>query len=144
MSVLWFDGLLTQVRDAGVYFLPEDDLDELREAAAINEFRCAEVDLADITDKAALLARVTRDLHLPDWAARNFDALADALGELRTHDTRGLVVVLENSATLRRAATADAKTLAEVLQAASSEWAERGAPLWAFFAITEAEFDALE
>ena len=143
MSVLWFDGLLTQVRDAGIYFLPEDDLDELCEAAAVNEFRCVRVHLGACADGAALLATVARELHLPDWAGRGFDALGDALGELRSHDTRGLVVVLERSAALRQASPDVLKALAEALQAASGQWAERGAPLWAFIVVPEAEFDAL-
>lgn len=143
MSVLWFDGLLAQVRDAGVYFLPEDDIAELREAAAVNCFRCVRVDLRGCRDKQEFLARMADALHLPGHFGHNWDALADALGEMRAHDTKGLVVLLEHSASLRSEAIAVFKTAMEVLQAASGEWAERGTPLWTFVALPEVEFDAL-
>ena len=144
MSVLWFDGLLAQVRDAGVYFLPEDDIAELREAAAVNCFRCVRVDLQGCHDKSGLLVCLADALHLPAHFGQNWDALADALGDMRAHDTKGLVIVLEHSEGLRRDAVAVFKMAMEVLQAASSEWAERGTPLWTFVALPETEFDALD
>lgn len=144
MSVLWFDGLLAQVRDAGVYFLPEDDIAELREAAAVNSFRCVRVDLRDCRGKPCFLARLADALHLPAHFGHNWDALADALGDMRAHDTKGLVIVLEQSEGLRREAVADFKVAMEVLQAASVEWAERATPLWTFVALPETEFDALD
>jgi hypothetical protein len=38
MTITWFDGLLLQRQDAGIYFLPASDIDELVEAAAVNRF----------------------------------------------------------------------------------------------------------
>jgi hypothetical protein len=143
MSVLWFDGLLTRLEDAGVYFLPEDDLDELLEAAAVNTFPHLRVNLAGCTGKPDLLLRLAGVLQFPPYIASNFDALADALGDLCRPDTPGLVVLLEHSEALRRAAPADFKTAMEVLQAASREWAGRGKPLWTFIALADDEFDAL-
>lgn len=143
MTVLWFDGLLAQLNDAGVYFLPEDDIAELREAAAVNCFRCLRVDLFGCTGKACLLARLAEALQLPGHFGQHWNALADALAEMRVHDTKGLVLLLENSDDLRRDAVAEFKTAAEVLQAASGEWAARKSPLWTFIALPEAEFDAL-
>ena len=55
MGVLWFDGLLTRLDDAGVYFLPEPDLDELLEAAAINRFPLLRVNLAGCRDQQEML-----------------------------------------------------------------------------------------
>jgi len=143
MNVLWFDGLLTQLRDAGVYFLPEDDIAELREAAAVNRFRCVRVDLRDCGGKACFLSRIADAVHLPGHFGHNWDALADALGDLRAHDTKGLVLLLERSQRLRLEAVAEFKIAMEVLQAASGEWAERGTPLWTFVALPELEFDGL-
>ena len=77
MSVLCFDGLLTQVRDAGVYFLPNDDIDELVESAAVNRFACLRIDLRDCDDKHGLLIRLADALHFPAHFAHNWDALAD-------------------------------------------------------------------
>ena len=143
MSTLWFDGLLLQRQDAGIYFLPEADLDELAEAASVNRFALLRVDLDGCEDKAGLLARLGYSLRLPAHFGHNWDALADALGELRGGDVSGVVLLLEHSAGLRRAATADFKRAMEVLQGACREWAARGVPFWAFVALPDEEFDAL-
>ncbi|MFK4101773.1 barstar family protein [Streptomyces sp. NPDC019531] len=39
------------------------------------------LDLDGITDKAALMDRCARDLRLPDYFGRNWDALADVLSD---------------------------------------------------------------
>lgn len=143
MSVLWFDGLLTRLEDAGVYFMPEEDGDELLEAAAINHFPHLQVNLAGCAGKQDLLLRLAGVLSFPPYVASNFDALADALGELCQPDAPGLVLLLEHSDSLRRDCPADFKTAMEVLQAASREWAGHGRPLWTFIALDDDEFNAL-
>ncbi|MFB6847472.1 barstar family protein [Streptomyces sp. NPDC056373] len=39
------------------------------------------LDLGGVTDKAGLMDRCVRDLALPDWFGRNWDALADSLAD---------------------------------------------------------------
>ncbi|MET9394370.1 barstar family protein [Streptomyces sp. NPDC006624] len=39
------------------------------------------LDLDGVTDKAGLMGRCARDLALPDWFGRNWDALADCLSD---------------------------------------------------------------
>ncbi|MFF7450965.1 MULTISPECIES: barstar family protein [unclassified Streptomyces] len=39
------------------------------------------VDLAGVSDKSGLMDRCARDLGLPDWFGRNWDALADVLSD---------------------------------------------------------------
>ncbi|MEU3843511.1 barstar family protein [Streptomyces sp. NPDC028635] len=53
------------------------------------------LDLGGVTDKAALMDRCARDLRLPDWFGRNWDALADVLSDpgLWPGDAEPLVVV---------------------------------------------------
>jgi hypothetical protein len=143
MSVLWFDGLLANVDDAGVYFLPDADVEELLEAAAVYRFPCLRINLRGCEDKADLLLRIAGVLEMPPHVVRNWDALADALGGLRTPGTPGQVLLLEHSEHVRAHARADFKVAMEVLQAASSEWAGRGLPLWTFIVLPDAEFDAL-
>jgi len=41
----------------------------------------ATLDLTGVTDKAGLMDRVARDLALPAWFGRNWDALADSLSD---------------------------------------------------------------
>ncbi|MER7497312.1 hypothetical protein OQI_37145 [Streptomyces pharetrae CZA14] len=43
--------------------------------------RVVTVDLAGVTDKAGLMDRCARALDLPEWFGRNWDALADSLGD---------------------------------------------------------------
>ncbi len=142
MGVLWFDGLLAQVDDAGVYFLPEADIEELLEAAAINRFPCLRANLRDCAGPGDLLLRVAGALQFPP--PTDLAGLAAALRVLRIPGTPGLVLLLEHSEVLRRESTAAFKTSIEVLQGASLEWAREKVPLWCFIALTEAEFDALE
>ena len=80
---------------------------------------------------------------MPPHVVRNWDALADALGELRAPGTPGQVLLLEHSEDVRDGARDEFKTAMEVLQSASAEWGERGVPLWTFVVLPEAEFDAL-
>ncbi|MFJ1973474.1 barstar family protein [Streptomyces sp. NPDC087903] len=43
--------------------------------------RVVPLDLDGVTDKAGLMDRCARALALPDWFGRNWDALADCLGD---------------------------------------------------------------
>lgn len=144
MSVLWFDGLLTQVRDAGVYFMPDADIEELLEAASVNRFPCLRVNLRGCSGRADLLLRIAGVLDLPPHVTRDWTGLSTALAALPGLGTRGLVLLLEASDELRAGATDDFKTAMETLQAASAQWAGRKLPLWSFIVLDEAQFDALE
>ncbi|MFI9806797.1 barstar family protein [Streptomyces sp. NPDC052301] len=58
------------------------------------------LDLDGVADKAGLMDRAARALALPDWFGRNWDALADSLGDhtVWPEDAveRGLLVVVRN------------------------------------------------
>ena len=43
--------------------------------------RVVTLDLDGVTDKAGLMDRCARDLALPDWFGRNWDALADSVSD---------------------------------------------------------------
>ncbi|BCL19193.1 hypothetical protein GCM10017668_10360 [Streptomyces tuirus] len=57
------------------------------------------LDLDGVTDKAGLMDRCARDLDLPDWFGRNWDALADCLADPalwpEEAGERGLLVVVQ-------------------------------------------------
>jgi RNAse (barnase) inhibitor barstar len=101
------------------------------------------VDLRGCDDKASLLERLATALPLPAHFGHNWDALADALGELRGGDVPGVVLLLVHSDQMRRDATEDFKRAMEVLQGACREWAGRGVPFWAFVALADEEFERL-
>jgi hypothetical protein len=48
-------------------------------------WRFVHLDTARVEDKAGFLAEVQAAFGLPDWFGRNFDALADALSDVRHH-----------------------------------------------------------
>ncbi|WP_306970883.1 barstar family protein [Streptomyces afghaniensis] len=56
------------------------------------------LDLEGVTDKAGLMDRCARDLALPEWFGRNWDALADCLADPglwpEGSQERGLLVVV--------------------------------------------------
>ncbi|WP_416977736.1 barstar family protein [Streptomyces sp. T028] len=52
------------------------------------------LDLDGVMDKAALMDRCVRDLELPDWFGRNWDALADSLTDLPDGPESGPVLVV--------------------------------------------------
>ncbi|AKU18799.1 hypothetical protein VV02_10055 [Luteipulveratus mongoliensis] len=47
-------------------------------------WRTVHLDTGDVSDKAGLMDRVQRAFQLPDWFGRNWDALADALSDVRS------------------------------------------------------------
>jgi RNAse (barnase) inhibitor barstar len=127
-----------------VYFLPEADIDELMEAATVNGYARVRIDLHGCADKSVLLARIAEALHFPAHFGHNWDALADALGDLRRGDVPGFVLLFEHSEILRQRAPDEFKIAMEVLQSACRAWAERNTPFWCFIALSEEEFDALD
>lgn len=143
MSVLWFDGLLAQLADAGVYFMPAPDMDELLEAAAVNNFPVLRVNLRGCNARADLLLRIAGVLAVPPHHANDWPELAAALDALRSADSGGQVLVLEHSEDIRAAAVAEFKLAMEALQEVSARWAGEGLAFWSFVVLPEAEFDAL-
>jgi len=144
MAVLWFDGLLARVEDAGVYFLPEPDVDELLEAASVNAFPCLRANLRGCHDRADLLLRIAGVFDMPPHVVRDWEALPGALERLRDEGAAGQVLLLEDSQDLRAAAPDEFKRAMETLQAISADWAGRGLAFWSFVVMDEAEFDALD
>lgn len=92
--------------------------DVLRLAADAG-WRTARLDTSGIEDKAALMDRVARDLDLPAWFGRNWDALADALRDLDA--TPGTLLAWTGSEDLE-------ESLRETLREVLLERAEEPAP----------------
>jgi hypothetical protein len=132
-------GLLPPATEPGVHLVPEQDLGPLAAAAATQGIPCVRVDLGNCSSKADFLARVSGALGFRPGTVRNWDALADSLGDLRRPGAPGLALLLANGDLLRRAAAGDFETALDVLQASAAEWAEGRCPLWVFVALAEVE-----
>jgi hypothetical protein len=143
MSVLWFDGLLAQTADAGVYFLPDADVDELLEAAAVNTFPCVRVNLGGCREREDLMLRLAGVLALPPHRLEDWAQLPHAIAEAAPAGAAGLVLLVEHSEDLRARSREEFKLAMEALQASSAEWARQQRPLWSFIVLDEDEFDAL-
>jgi RNAse (barnase) inhibitor barstar len=117
---------------AGLHLVEERDVEPLAKTAAARGVPCVRLDLHRCSTKADFLARLSGALGFRPHAARNWDALADSLGDLRKPGAPGLALFLSNADRLREASAEEFQTALEVLEAASAEWAARGSPLWVF------------
>jgi hypothetical protein len=82
----------------------------------------ATLDLDGVTDKASLMERCARDLRLPDYFGRNWDALADVLSDpgLWPGDAaEGRIVVVRNWERYAEARPAEWAIAREVFSQAS-------------------------
>ena len=125
--------LLTCLQDAsrsGAYRAPraDDVLDALRGA----DFDVVRIDLSDVADKAALLARLAESLTFPEWFGGNWDALEDCLTDLSWRKGARHVLLIERFEALRAKGSDDFGTLLDVVEASAAYWRERGRP---FFAV---------
>lgn len=80
------------------------------------------LDLDGVTDKAGLMDRCARALHLPDWFGRNWDALADSLSDPTVWPAdaveRGLLIVVRNWRPYAKALPDEWETAQEVFSEA--------------------------
>ncbi len=120
---------LRDVHEAGVYRL-NCTVDDLRAAVHEAGFALLETDLSSAHNKGALLAALAETLGAPEWFGNNWDALADALGDLSWKQAPGYVVLLRDV----NLSAAEEETLANILLEASAYWEMQGKAFWAFFA----------
>lgn len=78
------------------------------------------LDLAGVTDKAGFMDRCARALRLPEWFGRNWDALADCLGDPEWGPARpGRLLVVRRWQEYAAARPDEWETAREVLDAAA-------------------------
>lgn len=86
------EDVLGGARPSGVYRETSPaSVAELRAAAEEAGWRFVHLDTSSVGDKAGFLDAVSRAFGLPDYFGRNWDALADSLGDV--DGERGTVVV---------------------------------------------------
>lgn len=117
---------LQSVNEAGIYRL-NCPLGDLRESAAECGFAIFEADIAAANGKGEVLAELARAIAAPDWFGHNWDALADALGDLTWRPAPGYVLLLHGEP------SSEAR-LDNVLDATVSFWKLQHKAFWVFFA----------
>lgn len=119
---------LQDVHEAGVYRL-SCTLDEVRAAARRAGFTLFETDLSNMHDKGRVLAALAQAIAAPGWFGNNWDALADALGDLSWHAAPGYVLLLHNA----DIAGAEEEALNAILLETVAFWESQGKAFWVFF-----------
>ena len=122
---------LKNVDEAGVYQL-NCGVDELRIAAEEAGFVIFEADLARVHGKGEFLAAIAQAVRAPDWFGANWDALADALGDLSWHRSSGYVLLLRNGGNTFGLVD-DHHVVTEILAATVAFWKLQGKAFWVFF-----------
>jgi hypothetical protein len=128
------DKRLQDVNEAGVYRL-NCDVDVLREAAAEAGLALIEVDLCNHQGKGEFLAAIAAAIQAPSWFGHNFDALADALGDLSWRDDgdmAGYVLLLYSHAPFGLS-DEDYDTVIDLFDDTVDGWRARQRPFWIFF-----------
>lgn len=120
---------LREVHEAGVYRL-NCTLEDLRAAVLKDGFALIEVDLSVVHSKGELLAALAQAIGAPEWFGNNWDALADALGDLSWRPASGYVLLLRDA----NLAHAEDEMLNNILLETAAFWESREKAFWAFFA----------
>ncbi len=126
------DNLCNRLRDideAGLYQL-NCTVDDMRAAAQKAGFAVFEADLGGSRNKGAILATLAQAIRAPEWFGGNWDALADALGDLSWQGAPGYVLLLRDA----NLGAAEDETLSSILLETVAFWNSQGKPFWAFFA----------
>lgn len=122
--------ILADIEKAGVYHMPHMDKALVLEAAKANGYQTFRVDLGRAADKDALLAAIARALKFPEWFGRNFDALADCLGDMSWAPADGYLVMLEHCDGIHGQAEPEFVATLQLFQQAAEDWRQEGLPFW--------------
>jgi len=102
-------------------------LEALHESVQRADFVLFEADIATAHGKGEVLAELARAIKAPDWFGHNWDALADALGDLSWHKAPGYVLLL-------RGESPGDEVLEDILNSTVEFWRLQGKAFWVFFA----------
>lgn len=109
--------------------ISQSDADLLCAAASERGGSAAQADLRGCYDKEMFLMRVAEALEFPDWFGRNWDAFFDCLADLSWLPAGGHLLVLLNSAEIRRDSPEAFDTAKSIMQEAAAVWQKRGQSL---------------
>ena len=136
MSSNGFDITLTNPKQAGVFFVLDDDISPLEIASSNAGLLLRQIDLHGCTSKTSLLERMHTALSIPAEQGHNWDALSDQLRDLAWLPTRrGYSLLFSHAESLRNSEEASFETLLDILDESMVTWQERNIPFWAFLAL---------
>ncbi len=123
---------LMDVNEAGTYHM-NCQPDELHMAIAQAGFAMFEVNLTAVQGKGEFLAAVAQAVKAPEWFGHNWDALADALGDLSWHPAPGYVLVLHGGGETLGLSVEERAIATEIFVGTVNFWKLQGKPFWVFF-----------
>jgi hypothetical protein len=123
---------LQDVNEAGVFRL-NCSVDELHAATAQAGIALFEADLAAVQGKGEFLAAVAQAIRAPDWFGTNWDALADALGDLPGQPSAAYVLLLRNGGDTLGLSDTEHEIVTGIFADTVSFWKSQNKPFWVFF-----------
>ncbi len=124
---------LRDVNEAGVFGL-NCHLHKLHAVTAEANMPLLEADLAAVGAKGEFLAALAQAIRAPEWFGKNWDALADALGDLSWLDAApGYVLLLRNGGETLGLDPEEHATVMKIFSEAVAFWKSQGKPFWVFF-----------
>ncbi|MFE2969052.1 barstar family protein [Streptomyces sp. NPDC059340] len=110
--------------------MTDGPLAEVFRAARAVGWQVSVLDLTGVSDKAAFMERCVRALDLPEWFGRNWDALADCLGDPDWGPASpGRVILVNGWRHYAKARPDEWETAQEVLESAAGHYEEHDATL---------------
>ena len=141
MSAFELRALLADASQNGTYFIDVRDREGLDEVARELGYAVATIDLAGCRDKDEVLDRFAAALRLPDWFGRNWDALADCLGDLSWWPAEGYLLLLDHAGAWREAEAGQFATALEILDDAARTWSAKRVPFWTLVPLSAQALD---
>ena len=122
---------LKDIKEVGVYII-NCELSDVRKAANEVGYTVFDADLATVQSKSEFLAAVAQAIEAPEWFGKNWDALADALGDLSWKPAPGYVLVLRNGLNTFNLLESDHEIAKEILDNTVGYWKTQHKPFWVF------------
>jgi hypothetical protein len=123
---------LKNIKEAGVYSI-NCDLGDLRSAASELNFAVFDADLTGVQHKGEFLTVIAQAISAPNWLGKNWDALADALGDLSWQASPGYVLVLRHGGETFNLGVSDHEIAREIFDESVNFWKQKSKPFWVFF-----------
>lgn len=144
MTAVALQALLADASQCGAFFVADTDTQAMAEAGKALDYAVMRIDLLGCEDKQDALDRFAHALHFPEWFGGNWDAFADALGDLSWLPAPGYLLLIEHAAGWRKRDGEDFDTALDILNEAATAWAERNVAFWALLPLPDELLAGLE
>lgn len=135
MNAIALQALLADASQCGAFFVADSDTQAMADVGAALDYEVLRIDLRNCVDKQDALDRFARALNFPDWFGGNWDALADALGDLSWLPAVGYLLLVEHAVGWREQDGENFDIAIDILNEAANGWSERDVAFWALLPL---------